>query len=135
MALQNFENGVLQMEREELLKRYPNLLSLLDEDIDERRYLVVVDPNVEEEADEADVFDPTEYNWMIFLPERIKEALGEELFAEIPSRLEKVEIFEDFLDDDEDLFGVWSEADEESIAQTVLQLLEELAAERKKRLE
>jgi hypothetical protein len=117
------------MDREELLKNYPNIMKLLDEDIDERRFLVVVDPNVEEEADEADVFDPTEYNWMIFFPERIKEALGEELFSKLPKIVEELEIVEEFFADDEDLFGIWSESTEEEIANEILKVLDDLAKE------
>lgn len=118
-------------ERKELLERYPHLMALFDdEDLDERRYFVVVDPNVEEEADEADVIDPTEYNWMVFLPERIREMLGEELFSRIPGELAKIEEFQDFFDAEEDLFGVQCDLDEETIAQTVLQVLDTLAKKR-----
>ncbi len=121
-------------EREILLRDYPKLLSLFDdEDLDERRYFVVVDPNVEEEADEADVIDPTEYNWMIYLPERIKEAFGEELFARIPQELAKIEIFEDFFDAEEDLYGVRCNLDEDSIAVEVMRVLESLASIRGKK--
>jgi hypothetical protein len=117
------------MSREELLKQFPNIMALLEDDIDETRYLVVVDPNVEEEADEADVFDPTEYNWMVFFPERIKEALGEELFSKLPEMVKGLDIVEDFLDDDEDLFGILSQADEETITKRVLEVLDNLAKE------
>jgi hypothetical protein len=114
-----------------LLKSYPTLMSLFEEeDLDERRFFVVVDPNVEEEADEAEVIDPTEYNWMIYLPERIAEAFGEELFARIPGELAKVEAFEDFFDAEEDLYGVQCDLDEESIARCVMEVLESLARER-----
>ncbi len=119
-------------ERQRLLERYPTLLGLFeDEDLDERRFFVVVDPNVEEEADEADVFDPTEYNWMIFLPERIAEAFGEELFARIPRELETIEAFEDFYDAEEDLYGVKCDLEEEEIAELILEKLEALATEKK----
>ena len=119
-------------ERVELLERYPNLMALFeDEDLDERRYFVVVDPNVEEEADEAEVVDPTEYNWMVFLPERIREALGEERFAQIPRRLAEIEEFEDFFDAEEDLYGVQCNLDEETIAQKVMAVLDALVADKK----
>jgi predicted oxidoreductase len=120
------------MERERLVESYPHLTSLLDEELDELRYFVVVDPNVEEEADEADVFDPTEYNWIVYLPERIKEALGEEKFAQIYERLEALELVEDLMMDEEDLFGIRSaEEDEEKVAAEVMAALEGLARELK----
>uniref|UniRef100_UPI0025D66417 hypothetical protein n=1 Tax=Nitratifractor sp. TaxID=2268144 RepID=UPI0025D66417 len=89
------------------------------------------DPNVEEEADEAEVVDPTEYNWMVFLPERIREALGEERFAQIPRRLAEIEEFEDFFDAEEDLYGVQCNLDEETIAQKVMAVLDALVADKK----
>ena len=119
-------------ERKELLERYPHLMALFDdEDLDERRYFVVVDPNVEEEADEADVIDPTEYNWMVFLPERIRDTLGEELFSRIPGELAKIEAFQDFFDAEEDLYGVQCDLDEETIAQKVMEVLDSLVKEGK----
>ncbi len=121
-------------ERELLLQKYPNLMALFDEELDEQRFLVVVDPNVEEEADEAEVIDPTEYNWMVYLPERIKEALGEELFEKIPQKLVELEVFEDFFDAEEDLYGIECDLDEEQIAQSVLEILESLAIEKKERV-
>ncbi len=118
--------------RDELLEKYPNLMAFFDdEDLDEERFFVVVDANVEEEADEAEVIDPTEYNWMIYLPERIQEALGDELFAKIPQKLAKVEAFDDFFDAEEDLYGVLSNLDEDKIAKIVLETLETLAIKRK----
>ena len=118
-------------ELEILKKDYPNLMQLFnDEDLDERRYFVVIDPNIEEEADEADIFDPTEYNWMIFFPERVKEALGDELFGTLFSEIESLGIIEDILDDGDDLFGVLSKSDEEQIANQVMQILDKLALKR-----
>jgi len=118
------------MNREKLLENYPHLMSLVDEELDELRYFVVVDPNVEEEADEADVFDPTEYNWIVYFPERVKEALGEEKFSRIYERLEALETVEDIMMDDEDLFGIrCADEEEERVAVTVMSVLEELARE------
>ena len=94
-------------ELEKMKRDYPNLMKLFDdEELDERRFFVVVDINIEDEADEADVFDPTEYNWMVFFPERVKEALGDELFSKLYSELESMDIVEDILDDGDDLFGI-----------------------------
>ncbi len=118
-------------ELEMMKQNYPNLMKLFsDDDLDERRYFVVVDPNVEDEADEADVFDPTEYNWMIFFPERVKDALGDELFSTIYSELESLDMVEDILDDGEDLFGIQCGEDEEVIADRVMKILDRLAQRR-----
>jgi hypothetical protein len=115
------------MSREKLLHNYPNIMAILDDWIDDKRFLVVIDPNLEEEADEADVFDPTEYNWMIFFPERVGEALGDSLFKRLKDEVSKIEIFKEFFADDDDLFGVWSEAEEDEISDRVLKVLDSLA--------
>ena len=120
----------MQNENEMLGQLCPNLLKLIEEDIDESRYLVVVDPNIEDEADEADIIDPTEYNWMVFIPDRVEQALGEELFSRIPSKLSEMEIFEDFFDAERDLYGIQSDIDEERIREIVLTLLDRLAVEK-----
>ena len=118
-------------ELEYLKSNFPNLIKLFDnEELDEIRYFVVVDPNIEEEADEADVFDPTEYNWMIFFPERVKEYIGDEIFSTLGRELQSLEIFKDILDDDEDLYGVLCEESEERIAEEVLRVLDRLAKRR-----
>lgn len=118
-------------ELEMMRQNYPNLIRLFDdEDLDERRYFVVVDPNVEEEADEADVFDPTEYNWMVFFPERVKGALGDELFSKLYSEIEALDIVEDILDDGDDLFGILCQKDEDEIAHRVMEILDKLSAQK-----
>lgn len=119
--------GKKPMREKTLQERCPSLLELIDEEIDEAYQLAVVDPNIEEEADEADVFDPTEYNWMIYLPERVAEALGEELFARVPEELEKVDTFEEIYDAEGDLLALRSDLSEEEILQIVLEKLEALA--------
>ncbi len=118
-------------ELEKMKRDYPNLMKLFDdEELDERRFFVVVDINIEDEADEADVFDPTEYNWMVFFPERVKEALGDELFSKLYSELESMDIVEDILDDGDDLFGILCREDEEVIADRVMKILDSLAVKR-----
>ncbi|WP_456431448.1 hypothetical protein [Nitratifractor sp.] len=117
-------------EKERLNALCPTLLKRVgDEDLDERRFFVVVDPNVEEEADEAEVVDPTEYNWMAYIPDRVREAVGEERFGKLPGLLREVEEFADVLDAEEDLFGIRCDLDEEAIAERILEVLERLALE------
>ena len=110
-----------------LQSKYPNLLSKIDEDIDETRFLITVDVNYDDEdTDEFDIFNPDEYNYLIYINERVQKALGEEKMNELISKLESLEIFENFINDEIDLYGVYSTKSEEEIEEKVLNTVEEL---------
>ncbi len=110
-----------------LKSKYPNLLSKIDEDIDETRFLITVDINYDDEdTDEYDIFNPDEYNYLIYINERVQNALGEEKMNELISKLESLEIFENFINDEIDLYGVYSTKSEEEIEEKVLNTVEEL---------
>jgi len=110
-----------------LKEKYPNLLSKIDEDIDETRYLITVDVNYDDEdSDEFDVFDPEEYNYLVYINERVQNVLGEEKMQELVKKLEKLSIFDNFIDAEEDLYGVSSTKSEEEIEEEVLKVIEEM---------
>ncbi len=112
-----------------LKSKYPNLLSKIDEDIDESRFLVTVDINYDDEdSDEFDIFDPQEYNYLVYINERVQNALGEEKMQKLIQELEKLDIFENFINDDIDLYGVYSQKDEEEIVEEVLKTIEKIAS-------
>jgi len=116
------------MDRETLLKSFPKLLSRIEEEIDELRYLAVVDPNEydPEIDDDFDEINPEDYNYLVYLPERVQNAIGNELLEALPEIFEKEQIFENFLDSEEDLFAVkHPEVDaEEEVAIKVLTVIE-----------
>jgi len=114
------------MNAEQLKERFPKLLSRIDEEIDELRYLTVIDPNEPdwEIDDEFDVFDPQDYNYLIYLTERLQNAIGKELLEELPDLIEKEKIFANFIASEEDLYGAWSDSDEEGVALALLDLIE-----------
>jgi hypothetical protein len=66
---------------------------------------------------------------MIFFPDRIKEALGDEVFKRLPEKVENLDIVDEFFADDEDLFGVWSNSNEDELISKVLEVVDELAKE------
>ena len=110
-----------------LKSKYPNLLSKIDEDIDETRFLLTVDINYDDEdTDEFDIFSPDEYNYLIYINDRVQNALGEEKMNELISKLESLEIFENFINDEIDLYGVYSKKSEEEIEEEVLKAIEGL---------
>jgi len=107
---------------------YPNITSKIeDKDLDELRYLIVVDRNEydPEIDDEFDVFEPDDYNYLAYLTERLQEAMGEELLESLASLIEADENFDDYLRSELDLYGLQSKLeDEESVAKAILNIIE-----------
>jgi len=114
-------------QQERLQRAFPKLLSRIDEEIDELRYLAVVDANEydPEIDDDFDEINPDDYNYMVYLPERVSNAIGEELLKKLPEIIEEEGIFENFLASEEDLFGVKDASDrEEEVAMKFLAIIE-----------
>ena len=106
-------------------ERYPKTMSALDEEIDALRYLLVIDENDDDvDNDEFDVFEPEEYNYMIYITERLQRAMGEELFVNLPVILEESGAFEKFFASEEDLYGVRMDGDEYAVARSILDEIE-----------
>ncbi|NPA27996.1 MAG: hypothetical protein GXN91_02970 [Epsilonproteobacteria bacterium] len=117
----------------DLEKDFPNIYSKVDKDdfIDELRYFVVVDENYEDFDDEEnDVFDPAEYNYLVYITQRAVDALGKENLEALYNSLDKDSSFENFLVAEEDLYGVKSELNEEEIGLKVMRLIDKLIEER-----
>jgi len=107
-------------------EKFPKLLSQIDEDIDELRYLIVVDENYwDEDTDEFDIFDPDEYSHIVYLDERVQNVLGEEKMQKLISLLENDENFEDFIANEEDNYGVKTSMSEDEIAEYIIKIVEE----------
>ncbi len=113
----------------DLNKLYPKIMSRIeDKDLDEFRYLVVVDKNEydPEIDDEFDVFDPFDYNYIAYITERFQEVMGQEMLERLPSLLQESKIFEDFLQSEIDLYGIKSNLeDEDDVAKALIDLIEE----------
>ena len=109
-------------------KDYPNIANAIEEkDLDELRYFVVADENyVDIDDEEVDVFEPENYNFLVYVTERLGNALGEEGLRELIAKLYEVKEFENFLDSELDLYGVKSELDGDEVAKTILALSENI---------
>ena len=111
----------------ELQNRFPTLLSKLEDDIDELRYLVVIDENYADiDDEEADVFDPNDYNYLVYITERVSNVLGEDGLEKLYKTVESNKLFESFLASEEDLYGVKSDMDEDKIAYAILDVAEDI---------
>jgi len=108
-------------------KRYSQLIGLIDEDIDEIRYLVVVDENYgDDDSDEFDDIDPEDYTHLVYITQRLQDLLGDDGMTELVKKLEANDIISAFYASDSDLYGVKSEMDEGGIADLVLDIVTEI---------
>ncbi len=111
-----------------LEKDYPNIANAIEEkDLDELRYFVVTDENyVDIDDEEVDVFEPENYNFLVYVTERLSNALREDGLKELIAKLYEVKEFENFLDSELDLYGVKSDLNGEEIAKKLLSLSNEI---------
>ncbi len=108
-----------------LKEMFPKLLSTLDDDINDLRYFIVVDENYEDiDDEELDIFDPNDYNYLIYITELTQKLIGDEVLNRLPKELEKRDIFTNFIESEIDLYGVMSELDDRGVAIEVLKVIE-----------
>jgi len=109
-----------------LNEKFPKLLSKIDEEIDELRYLIVVDENYDDEdTDEFDVFDPEDYSHLVYIDERVQKVLGEEKMQKLIELLEQDNTFSEFIANEIDNYGVQSSMSEDEIAEYIIKIIEE----------
>ncbi len=111
-----------------LSTKYPKLFEKLEDQELELRHLLNVDHNYEDYDSEEYEFDFEEYNHVIYIAEPLQLALGEKI-DEFMVKLHDMDVFENFLASEIDLYAVKSELNEEQIAQLILELVEELLCE------
>jgi len=120
------------MDKINLQKEYPNLAKAIEEkDLDEIRYFVVVDENYEDiDDEEVDVFDPEDYNYLIYITERVQEALGEDGLKSLIEKLYNIKEFENFLDSEIDLYGAKANLEDNEVAKLVLKEIDTILGEK-----
>ena len=111
-----------------LEKEYPKIVAKLEnrEFVEDVRDLIVVDENYDDiDSDEFDVFDPSDYNFMIYITERLQKVLTEEGMTKLITLLDGVEGFETFFAHEIDMYGVMAPGgNEEGIARMILNRIE-----------
>ena len=105
---------------------FPHIMSGLKEEVDEVRSLLVIDENYDDvDSDEFDVFDPSEFNYMIYVTEELQEVLGEERLQEAINKMKSGDDFKDFYAHETDMYGVMTALDDAGIAKSMLTVMEE----------
>ena len=109
--------------------QYPKLFSNLLEEVDEVRYLVVVDKNFDDvDSDEFDAIDPEDYNYLVYITERLQDAMGEEKMVEFIKQLESHKDVALFYLSETDLYGIQTNLADEAIEKMVLDIVESVIA-------
>ena len=112
-----------------LKTQYPKLFSNLLEEVDEVRYLVVVDKNFNDvDSDEFDAIDPEDYNYLVYITERLQDAMGEEKMVEFIKQLESHKDVALFYLSETDLYGIQTDLEDEAIEKMVLDIVESVIA-------
>jgi hypothetical protein len=110
-----------------LRENYPKLFSKIDNEIDELRYLVVIDKNFDDvDSDEFDAIDPEDYNYLVYITERLQVVLGEEGIVSFIKVLEAHKDISLFYLSEVDLYGIQTELEDDGIAKMVLEIVEEI---------
>ncbi len=108
-----------------LKTQYPKLFSKLLEEVDEVRYLVVVDKNFNDvDSDEFDAIDPEDYNYLVYITERLQDAMGEKKMIEFIKQLEAHKDVALFYLSETDLYGIQTDLEDEAIEKMVLDIVE-----------
>jgi len=117
------------MNSKTLRSTYPKIFSTLDEDVDEVRFLVVVDKNFDDvDSDEFDAIDPEDYNYLVYVTERLQERLGEKGMVSLVKGLESHKDVDLFYLSEIDLYGLQTDLDDNAIATMVLDMAEAYVA-------
>lgn len=112
-----------------LKTQYPKFFSKLNEEVDEVRYLVVVDKNFNDvDSDEFDAIDPEDYNYLVYITERLQDVMGEKLMVEFVKKLEAHKDVALFYLSEVDLYGIQTDLEDEAIEKMVLNTVESLVA-------
>ena len=110
-----------------LKTQYPHLFSKLSEEVDEVRYLVVVDKNFNDvDSDEFDAIDPEDYNYLVYITERLQNVMGEQGMVTFIKQLESHKDVSLFYLSEVDLYGIQTNLEDEGIEKMVLETVESL---------
>ena len=110
-----------------LKERFPTLFSKLEDDVSTLRELVVVDENYEDiDDEETDIFDPNDYNYLVYITENVSNILGKDGLEELYTKLSEDNIFDTFIASEEDLYGLMSPLSDDEVALKILEVAEQI---------
>jgi len=109
-----------------LQEQYPKLFENFEDKELEQRHLLSIDENYEDVDSEEYEFDFEDYNYVIYIAEPIKQALGTAKLEELMVKLHDNEAFVNFLASDLDLYGLKTSLNTKEIVSLILNQVEEI---------
>ena len=106
---------------------YPKLFERIEdkEFVESIFDLINVDENYDDEdMQEDDIYEPSEYNYLLYITERLQNAIGRENFRILKQKIQSAKFIEDFIDSEEDLYGIRSSLQADEIAKILLDIVE-----------
>ncbi len=105
---------------------FPKIVNGLEDKDPSVRNLLVIDENYDDvDSDEFDVFDPSEFNYMVYVTEEMQAVLGEDGLAKVVEKLKQSADYQEFYAHESDMFGIMTALDDAGIAKSMLSIMEE----------
>ena len=107
--------------------KYPKLFEKIEdkEFVEDISDLVNIDINYDDEdSEEVDIFDPEDYNYIVYINERVQQAIGKEKLLILKHKIKNLKEIENFIDSEDDLYGIKSSMPEDDIAKNILNVIE-----------
>lgn len=108
-------------------EKYPKLFEKIEdkEFVQDLNDLVNVDVNYDDEdSEEVDVFDPEDYNYIVYINERVQNAIGIDKLPLLKEKIRSLKEIENFIESEDDLYGIECTLPEEEIVKTILNIVE-----------
>lgn len=108
-------------------EKYPKLFEKIEdkEFVEDLNDLVNVDVNYDDEdSEEVDVFDPEDYNYIVYINERVQNAIGKKKLSLLKEKIQNLEEIENFIDSEDDLYGIKCDLPEDEIVKKIVDIIE-----------
>jgi hypothetical protein len=117
----------IEGENMSIKEKYPKLFEKIEdkEFVEDLNDLVNVDVNYDDEdSEEVDVFDPEDYNYIVYINERVQNAIGKKKLSLLKEKIQNLEEIENFIDSEDDLYGIKCDLPEDEIVKKIVDIIE-----------
>jgi len=111
----------------DIKSNFPKLYKKIEdkEFVEDLSDLVNVDVNYDDEdSEEVDVFDPEDYNYIVYINERVQNAIGKDKLSLLKEKIQNLKEIENFIDSEDDLYGIKCDLPEDEIAKKIVDIIE-----------
>jgi hypothetical protein len=118
----------MSIDTKDLRSGYPKLFERLPEEDFPLRELMVIDENINDgDVDELDEIDSSEYNYIVYIAERLQNALGGvDSLVELAKSLDEDSRLGEYMPVEEDLYGIQFDGSEDELVRLIFGHIERL---------